>query len=229
MLLNSSMRVLVVAAHPDDEVLGCGATLAKWASLGAQIQVAFVADGVGARAQTAYSDLLADRRIAAIKASKILNTAKPIFGDVPDNQADSIPLLQIVKTVEALIDQHQPDIVLTHHGGDLNIDHRRVQQAVMTACRPQQGLSVRTVLFFEVPSSTEWQSPQTSLAFLPTWFEDVTDTFAIKLEALEAYSAELRKTPHPRSIEGVTALANWRGATIGTAAAEAFVLGRHIQ
>ena len=229
MLLDSSTRVLVVAAHPDDEVLGCGATLAKWARRLVKIQVAFIADGVGAREPLAYSLMLAERRAAAVQASEILNIAKPFFGDVPDNQADTIPLLQIVKTIESLIDQHRPDIVLTHHNGDLNIDHQRVQHAVMTACRPQQGLSVRTILFFEVPSSTEWQSPQASTAFLPTWYEDVTDTLEIKLQALQAYAVELRKAPHPRSIEGVTALARWRGATIGADAAEAFTLGRHIQ
>jgi LmbE family N-acetylglucosaminyl deacetylase len=111
----------------------------------------------------------------------------------------------------------------------LNIDHRRVHQAVNTACRPQRGHPVRTVLAFEVPSSTEWQPPGRGSAFEPNWFVDISDTFSTKRAALEAYQEEMRPWPHPRSLEAVEHLARWRGSTVGYEAAEAFVLLRQLR
>lgn len=243
--------VLVIAAHPDDEVLGCGGTLAKLADDGAEIHLAFLADGVGARktdpsfapcdapldpansqlpsrVQAELTDLT-QRRQAAEAAARLLGAASVHFDDLPDNRLDSLPLLDIVQRVEALIDRHRPATVFTHHAGDLNIDHRRVHQAVMTACRPQRGHPVRTLLCFEVPSSTEWQPPGSGAVFAPNWFVDISATLGRKLAALDAYAAELRDWPHPRSPQCVEHLARWRGATVGCAAAEAFVLARCLQ
>ena len=227
--------VLVIAAHPDDEALGCGGTIARYAAEGYALNLAFLADGVGARG-TPGGDLaqqereaLDRRRTAARKAAAILGAVSVSFDDLPDNQLDSLPLLDITQRVEALIAQHQPSIVLTHHSGDLNIDHRRVHQAVMTACRPQQGHPVRTLLAFEVPSSTEWQPPGSGPAFEPNWFVDISDTLEQKCKALDAYHEEMRDWPHPRSLEAVEHLARWRGATVGCEAAEAFVLLRQLR
>jgi LmbE family N-acetylglucosaminyl deacetylase len=108
------------------------------------------------------------------------------------------------------------------------VDHRITNQAVLTACRPQQGQPVKTLLCFEVPSSTEWQLASHNNVFNPNWFMDISDTLELKLSALDAYIAELRDWPHPRSRQGVEHLSHWRGATIGVNAAEAFMLGRHI-
>ncbi len=141
---------------------------------------------------------------------------------------DSIPLLDIIRSIEGSIARIKPDTVLTHHAGDLNIDHRRVHEAVATACRPQLGHPVRTLLSFEVPSSTEWQLGASAPTFVPNWFEDITSTLERKLAALDAYEAELRAWPHPRSRQAVEHLARWRGATIGAQAAEAFMLGRQL-
>jgi LmbE family N-acetylglucosaminyl deacetylase len=162
------------------------------------------------------------------KAAECLGIQSVSFGKFPDNRLDTVDLLDIVKVVEGAIAQYQPDTVLTHHVGDVNIDHQRVHQAVVTACHPQKGHPVRTLLFFEVPSSTEWQPPGSAAAFLPNWFIDISDTLERKLEALSTYSEELRDFPHPRSHEAVEALARWRGATVGSRAAEGFVLGRRI-
>lgn len=231
--------VLVIAAHPDDEVLGCGGTLAKLADEGAEIHLAFLADGVGARGAppalaprdtaTLSQTELTQRRQAAQAAARILGAASVHFDDLPDNRLDSIPLLDIVQRVETLIDRHRPTTVFTHHAGDLNLDHRRVHQAVMTACRPQCGHPVRTLLCFEVPSSTEWQPPGSGAPFTPHWFVDIGATLARKLAALDAYAVELRDWPHPRSRQGVEHLARWRGATVGCEAAEAFMLARCLQ
>jgi len=226
---------LVIAAHPDDEVLGCGGTIAKFAASGTPVHLAFLADGVGARNQTAANRSPAEqqaldrRRTAAQQSADILGAASVSFDDLRDNQLDSIPLLEITQRVEALMAQHRPSTLFTHHAGDLNIDHRRVHQAVVTACRPQQGQPVRTLLTFEVPSSTEWQPPGSGSTFAPNWFVDISATLEQKLAALDAYTEELRDWPHPRSRQGVEYLARWRGATVGCEAAEAFVLARQLQ
>lgn len=224
-------RTLIIAAHPDDEVLGCGGAILKLTAAGAEVHIAFLADGIGARnPDPARREAeLAQRRAAAKAAARILGVASLSFDDLPDNRLDSIPVLDITQKVEALIDQHRPTCLFTHHAGDLNIDHRRTHQAVITACRPQRGHPVRTLLCFELPSSTEWQPPGSGLAFTPHWFVDISATLEGKLAALDAYAAELRDWPHPRSRQGIEHLARWRGASVGCDAAEAFMLARHLQ
>ena len=219
--------VLVLAAHPDDEVLGCGGSIARLARSGARVHVAFLADGVTARPGAPAEELDA-RRNAARRAGEVLGVSSLSFGDFPDNRMDTVTLLDVVQAIEALIATHQPDTLFTHHSGDVNVDHRRIHEAVTAACRPQTGHPVRTLLSFEVPSSTEWQLPGPATAFVPNWFVDISETLQLKLAALDAYAAELREWPHPRSRRGVTHLAHWRGATVGVDAAEAFVLGRQL-
>jgi len=232
MVLNGKKvsSILILAAHPDDEVLGCGGTIAKLAQQGATIHVAFLADGVFSRScdPAAQQAELASRRIAAQKACDILGVKSVSFGDFPDNRMDTIALLDIIKPIEASVTKFQADTVFTHHAGDVNIDHRRIHEAVSVACRPQCGHSVKTLLCFEVPSSTEWQLSGSAPTFTPNWFVDISDTLDRKLAALEAYAAELRPWPHPRSRQGVEHLARWRGATVGVDAAEAFILGRQL-
>ncbi|TLU81986.1 MAG: PIG-L family deacetylase [Chlorobium sp.] len=222
--------ILVLAAHPDDEVLGCGGTIAKLADEGVIIHVAFLADGIFSRSdeQTILQEKLQIRRTAAQKACTLLGVKSLSFGDFPDNRMDTVALLDITKAVESLITEHQVDTVFTHHAGDLNVDHRRVHEAVVTACRPQNGYPVKTLLSFEVPSSTEWQLTGSAPPFTPNWFVDISATLNRKMAALEAYAAELRDWPHPRSRQGVEHLAHWRGATVGVDAAEAFILGRQL-
>jgi LmbE family N-acetylglucosaminyl deacetylase len=221
--------ILVIAAHPDDEVLGCGGTLARHAAEGARIHVAFLADGVSSRDNPPPATDLTARRAAARTALAILGITSVSFGEFPDNRMDGVDLLDIVKAVEAQIATHRPDTLFTHHAGDVNIDHRRLHDAVIAATRPQTGQPVRTLLFFEVASSTEWQPPGSGPAFSPNWFVDIGPQLEKKLQALAAYALELRPWPHPRSVRGVEHLARWRGATIGAEAAEAFILGRRLE
>ena len=221
--------ILVLAAHPDDEVLGCGGTLAKLAEQGAMIHTVFLADGVFSRAPDSAAQAELDaRRAAARKACDILGVKSVSFGDFPDNRMDTVALLDIVKVVEAEIKRIEPDTVFTHHIGDVNVDHRLLHEAVVVACRPQSGHPVKTLLFFEVQSSTEWQTPNSAPVFAPNWFVDISDTLERKLVALKAYEDELRPWPHPRSTKGVEYLARCRGATVGVDAAEAFMLGRQL-
>jgi LmbE family N-acetylglucosaminyl deacetylase len=222
--------VVVIAAHPDDEVLGCGGTLARMASEGHQIHILLLADGETSRPDdigaAANSEKLTLRKAAAQKACNILGATSVELLTLPDNKLDSLPLLDVVKHIEAFIQLHQPSTVFTHHAGDVNIDHQVVHHAVVTACRPLPDHPVSELLFFEVPSSTEWRPAGSSAPFIPNWYVDISATLLKKLEALEVYASELRAFPHPRSLKAVSALATWRGSTVGVDAAEAFVLGR---
>ena len=220
--------ILIVVAHPDDEVLGCGGTIAKWSDKGVDVHVAFLSEGISSRDGEVDSEELAVRRHAARNACNILGVKDIFFGEFPDNRMDTVALLDVVKIVESLIEQYHPDTIFTHHAGDLNIDHQRTHEAVVTACRPQAGHSVRTLLFFENPSSTEWQTPGSGNIFEPNWFEDISATLHLKLQALNVYDMEVRDWAHPRSCKGVEHLARWRGATVGVSAAEAFLLGRNL-
>lgn len=224
--------ILVIAAHPDDEVLGCGATIAKHVQLGDKVHVVILAEGATSRDErrdrSQRSTELSQLAEAAHRAKEILGVASLTLHDFPDNRMDSVDLLDIVKIVESSMEKVSPDIVYTHHAGDMNIDHRCTHEAVVTACRPHPQQSVSTLLFFEVPSSTEWQLPGSGQPFIPNWFVDISDTLAKKLKALEAYESEMRPWPHSRSYKAVEALARWRGASVGVEAAETFLVGRNL-
>lgn len=219
--------VLVLAAHPDDEVLGCGGAIARHAAAGDTVHVALFTKGLYSRGEPA-ADQVAGLQEAAKRANAALGTASLSQFDYPDNRMDTVALLDVTKTVETLIAEHRPHVVYTHWTGDVNIDHRQIHNAVVTACRSQPGHCVKELLFFEVPSSTEWRPPGSAEPFNPNWFVDISATLTKKLEALRNYEAELREFPHPRSLRAVNALAQWRGATAGFEAAEAFILGRKL-
>lgn len=220
--------VLVIGAHADDEVLGCGGTMARLAAEGADVHVFLLADGETARDGAGLVETQA-RGAAAAEAARILGCKSTVGHAFPDNRLDSVDLLDIVKVIEKRISALRPDTVFTHHNGDVNIDHRRVHEAVLAACRPQPGHPVNDLLFYEVASSTEWRPAGSGLPFVPSVYFDISSTLAAKRAALMAYAAEMRDFPHARSIEAVAALAQWRGATVGVDAAEAFVLGRSIR
>ncbi|MCZ6771387.1 MAG: PIG-L family deacetylase [Proteobacteria bacterium] len=222
------MSVLIIAAHPDDEALGCGGTIARLAAAGKTVDILFVCDGVSARPTTDRQGALSERRKAAGDAAAILGARGPRFLDLPDNQLDRVPLLSLVQALEEAIDSLMPQTIYTHHLGDLNIDHRITAQAVMTACRPLDSSPIREIFSFEVLSSTEWQAPMPSLAFVPNRFVDIDGFLETKLKALKPYDTEMRAFPHPRSPEAVTALATLRGAASGLYRAEAFVTLRII-
>ncbi len=224
-----SKVVAVIVAHPDDEVLGCGGTIARMASEGCTVHVLIMADGESSRMDYCGKfdkGSISRRNESALQATKILGCMSTEQLALPDNRMDSISLLDVIKLIEIFIKKHSPEIVFTHHKGDVNIDHRIVHDAVVVACRPQPDCSVKELLFFEVPSSTEWRPPGSDASFCPNWFVDITKTIDLKLDALLAYKNELRTFPHPRSIEAIKALGVWRGSSVGVPIAEAFVLGR---
>ena len=213
--------VLIVAAHPDDEVLGCGGTIARHVAEGDVVHVVFMADGVSSR-NGEFQQALSERQLAQNKAIKILGIHSSFSLGFPDNRLDSVAMLDIVQPLEKLINDIRPDTVYTHHHGDLNVDHRLTCQAVLTACRPQPSCSVREILTFEVMSSTEWAGISQP-AFEPNVFVDISEYWVQKMKALEAYHLEMRKVPHSRSMENLKALAIYRGHSVGFLAAEAFI------
>jgi LmbE family N-acetylglucosaminyl deacetylase len=165
----------------------------------------------------------------AHQAGAVLGATSVKLLGFPDNRMDSLDLLDIIKAIEKEVDCIKPNIVVTHHYGDLNVDHQITHNAVITACRPQPGQSVRRILTFEIPSSTEWQTKGVGFAFQPNWFEDVSNTIDLKIKALNIYKSEMRDWPHARSIESVKYLSRWRGSSIGCEAAEAMFLIREMK
>lgn len=219
--------VLVVAAHPDDEALGCAGALSKHKAEGAAVTLLFLSDGEGARPIAAQQ--VHARAKMANEAAKLLSTNTPITLDYPDNKFDSEPLLKIVKSVECVISEVNPTLIYTHHPGDLNLDHRMAFQATLTACRPIEntiGVELRT---FEVLSSTDWSCNFTGSCFAPNTYVEVSkEHLNIKKRAIEIYQNEMRPIPHSRNLETVMALARLRGAEVGVEFAEAFTSVRRL-
>jgi N-acetylglucosamine malate deacetylase 1 len=218
-----SKNVLVVAAHADDEVLGCGGTIAKHSSSGDKVYVVFMTNGVSSR--NAKINEIKHRKKASEEAAKILGVSLIHQLDFPDNKMDSVALLDIVQSIEGLISKIKPEVIFTHHIGDLNIDHQVTHKAVMTACRPQPDFCVKEIYSFEIPSSTEWQTPG-YLSFIPNVFIDISEQSKLKQNALEAYNQEMHHSPHSRSIKNVMRLSKLRGNSVGLKYSEAFVLIR---
>ena len=218
------MTILVVAAHPDDEILGCGATIARL-SASHEVRIAILGEGITSRSEIGDADR--ERQLRALHeqaqtAGRIVGAAGVEVGALPDNRFDSVPLLQIVKSVETLVDRFGPEIVYTHHPGDLNIDHALTFRAVLTATRTTRGCPVRELLAFEIASSTEWAFQQLQPPFRPSVFVDVSATIDRKLEAMATYEGETRPFPHPRSAEALRTQARRWGAVVGMEYAEAF-------
>ncbi|WP_375433709.1 PIG-L deacetylase family protein [uncultured Hymenobacter sp.] len=230
----SNRKVLVIVAHPDDELLGLGATIHRLVTRhGCTARAVILGEGITSRATVRdpehWAEELAVHRSNIERAATAIGYASTGIYDFADNRFDSVDLLDLVKVIEQEKEEFQPDLVFTHHGGDTNIDHRRTFEAVITACRPLPGEPMRTILACETPSSTEWQAANFPNPFLPNFFLAVTqEDVAAKVAGMEAYEFEKRPYPHPRSPEALRILAQRWGIVIGQPFAEAFMLIRHI-
>ena len=220
-------RVLVIAAHPDDETYGLGGTIARHVRQGDLVSVLILTDGVTARHNVTES-----QKAAARQACAALGVDDVHFAGLPDQRLDGTPLLEVIKPIHKLVKELRPQIVYTHHRGDANQDHRAVFAATLVAVRPFGTNPVEQVLCYEMASSTEWGPPFTEWAFLPNVFVDISATLEAKLRAVQAYretfQSEVRPFPHPRSPEAVRIYAQQRGVTVGMQAAEAFALVREL-
>lgn len=221
--------ILVVAAHPDDEVLGVGGTLARLARCGAKTHVVYLATGVTGRheavpqAGAAIDALTGDAR----RAGALLGVSSQTFLGLPDNRLDTVPRMDIVRELNTLLDRLRPDIVFTHHHGDYNWDHRAAHEATVMACRTCPGeIHPATLLTYEVPSSTERSIQHAGTVFLPTVYVDITADLNVKLASLAAYGTEIKQPPHPRSVQALETWAQKRGNEVGLSHAEAFSLAR---
>lgn len=222
-----SKQILVIAAHPDDETYGLGGTIARHVRQGDLASVLIVTDGVTAR----HNETELQKAVAR-KACAALGVDDVHFGGLPDQRLDGMPLLEVIGPIHKLLKELRPQVVYTHHRGDVNQDHRAVFAATLVAVRPFGGNPVERVLCYEMASSTEWGPPFAEWAFLPNVFVDISATLETKLRAVEAYretfEGEVKPFPHPRSPKAVRIHAQQRGITVGMQAAEAFVLIREL-
>lgn len=216
-------KILIIAAHPDDEVLGCFGTVAKLIKEGYEAYTLILGEGKTSREDTRdivnntkELDILNNE---VINANKIIGIKKVFIESLPDNRFDSVDLLDIVKIVSKVKEKIKPDIIFTHYEHDLNIDHQLTYKAVITATRPMSNELVKEIYSFEVLSSTEWNYP---LSFSPDTFFDISDTLNLKIDAMKEYSSELCEYPHPRSLEGIELNAKYNGQRVGRKYIEAF-------
>lgn len=219
------MKILVIAPHPDDEVLGVGGTIAKHAKSGDEVYLCVVT-----KAYTPdWSEKFIENREKEVsKVNKILGIKKTYFLDFPTVKLDTVPQKELNDRIAECVKKVKPEIIYAPHKGDINLDHQLVFDATMVATRPAPA-RVRKILSYETPSETDWAPPFKGIAFTPNVYVDITDTLKVKLKAISVYKTELRKFPHPRSMKLLSALAKKRGAEAGLKAAEAFMLIREIK
>jgi LmbE family N-acetylglucosaminyl deacetylase len=220
-----SNKVLVIAPHPDDEVLGCGGTIARHTAHGDEVQVAVVSRGAAEMYSLAEEEQV---RHELADAHTILGVTAVHFLDFPAPKLDTIPGYQLADAIRQVIKSFHPNIVYLPHRGDIHADHQAVFQATLVAARPINHCPVQKLLCYETLSETEWSPPFGNDAFIPTVFVDITNYLELKLKAMACYQAELKQAPHPRSLEVIESLARFRGATVNLLAAESFMLMREI-
>lgn len=224
------MNVLIVAAHPDDEVLGAGGAIQWHVSKKHKVFVLILGEGITSRyskREVAPAAELKKLKQLSQNSLKFLKVSKTFYSDFPDNRFDSVDVLDLVKAVERVKKEISPEIIYTHHAGDLNIDHELTCRAVITATRPMKHETVKRILSFEVPSSTEWNF-SANKAFVPNVYMDISAYLEKKIKAFKMYSSEVMPEYHPRSPQGLRALAALRGIQVGKNAAEAYCLVRDI-
>jgi len=234
------MNILIIAAHPDDEILGMGGTIAKHTAKKDNVTIIYMATGITARRIPSKSEYeikdipkkvleewqkdIDELRTNSKKSAKLLKVKNVRFYDFPDNEMDGIQLLKVVKVIEKEIQKVKPDRIYTNHYSDLNVDHKVVFNATLTACRPS-GSPVKELLTFEVLSSTEWSYPYN---FNPNYFMNIEKFVEKKVNAMKLFKGEIRKFPHPRSAENIKHVSRRWGSVAGFKDAEAFELIRRI-
>lgn len=227
-------RIMIVVAHPDDELLGLGASMNRLINdFGINTHVVILGEGITSRSDARDTSLwqkeLETHRSNIKSAQASIGYGTVSIYDFPDNRFDTVALLDIIKVVEKEKQDFQPEVIFTHHGGDVNIDHQRTFEAVITACRPMEHERVKTIICFETPSGTEWRAASDPRHFIPNMFISVSQTnLDAKIKGMESYEFEKRAYPHPRSPQALTIQAQRWGTAIGVPIAEAFCIIRHI-
>ena len=228
--LKGMKKVLVISAHPDDEVLGMGGTIAKLTAAGCDVQLLIVTDGSSSQYSNS-EDLMAiisHKKEETKKSSDILGIKSIRYGDLPDMRLDCTPHIEINKVIESAVDDFQPDTIFTHFWGDVNVDHQNVYKSTLVAVRPIFGPVVKELYCYSVPSSTEWTPNKSETMFMPNVFVNIEMFMEKKYEAFSKYTTELREYPHPRSVQYLRETDKAVGLRVGLFAAEEFVLLRMI-
>ena len=216
-------NILVIAAHPDDEILGCGGTIDKFRKLNFNLYTLILGAGIDSRGIKKDNELKKKKLLEqCIKANKYLGVKEIYFENLKDNNFENYDLLKIIKIIEKYINIIKPFIIFTHSNSDLNIDHRITFQSTLTACRPQKNSFVRKLYSYEVPSSTEWSFGKISQNFQPNYFVNIEKNIKNKIKSLKFYKSELREFPHPRSIKNIQNISSVRGSSVGLKNAESF-------
>ena len=216
---------LIIAAHPDDEVLGCGGFIANRSSK-EECYVLILTGGADGRYEDSMSNIL---RQNSLDANRVLGTKDVYFEDLPNQKLETIPIIKVTQIIEKYIKKLNPARIFTHHGGDINRDHKVVYEATMTATRAIVGQVVQEVYTYNTPSSTEWNFYEGEKVFIPTVYENIERSIDKKLEAIALYESECRVYPHPRSGEALRVHANYWGVTVGIEYAEPFKLMRKME
>ena len=220
------MNIAVISAHPDDELLGVGGTVARHVDRGDRVRMAIMCEGISVRYDP---ERHAEVQAQAKAAAAILGVEDLVQKELPDQRLDTLSLTDIVREIDAVLAGFEPEVVYTHFGGDINRDHRILTEAVLVATRPYAAPSVREVLMFETPSSTEWGSATLLPAFQPSVFVDISSTLDRKVEAFLRYTKEVRPYPHPRSAEALRDRARYWGSLVNYRAAEPFAVVRSLR
>ena len=225
-----SKKILIVAAHPDDEVLGCFGTVARLIQEGYEAYTLILGEGKTSRDEERQVENKKDE-IAVLNneiqnANNAIGIKKVFVENFPDNRFDGVDLLDIIKVISKVKDEVKPDIIFTHYEHDLNIDHQITYKSVVTATRPMQDECVKEIYSFEILSSTEWNYP---ISFSPDTYYDISNTLDFKIKAMKEYTSELCEYPHPRSLEGIDLNAKYQGMRVGKKAVEAFKTVRNIK
>jgi LmbE family N-acetylglucosaminyl deacetylase len=227
------VRILIIAAHPDDEVYGVGGTIVKHVQAGDEVFVCMLTEGTTTQYRHQMKDdelnrLIEQKKQETLKAAEILGIKEVFFCDLPDMKLDMLSHADVNYPIEECVKNIKPEVVYTHHWGDVNKDHRLAFESTMVAVRPGFYTPIRKVLIYETPSSSEWNAPILTNLFIPNVFVDISSTLHLKIEAMKAYVSEMREFPHPRSIEAVTIYAQKRGLAVGREAAECFMSIREV-
>lgn len=224
-MLNHIERALIIAPHPDDEILGCGGTIRKLVLNGVNVSVLVMTRG--------KKELYSDKRIKNVRkeatsAHKLLGVSKTVFLQFPAPDLDTIPLSDLSVAISDEIKKLKPDTIFIPHRGDIHHDHKAVFDASLVAARPVQNYVVKRIYSYEVLSETEWAPPFSDDAFIPDNFVNVSEVFNFKLNAFRCFKSQIRVFPNPRSIKALESLASYRGSTVGFSLAEAFMTIRVI-
>ena len=223
-------KVLVIAAHPDDEVLGMGGTIAKLVKEGDVVDVLIVTDGSSSQYRDCdnLAEIIEAKKLETRHCADILGVRDVYYGGLPDMKLDCTPHIEINQAIENVIDKVQPDTVFTHFWGDVNMDHQSVFKSTLVAARPVSGQVVRELYCYRVPSSTEWTPNKADTMFMPNYYVDIEKYAEQKYKAFACYSTELRDYPHPRSVQYLRESDRTAGLRVGLLAAEEFVMLRKI-